>query len=337
MTAIQSRDVARFLAGGWQEYPVILVHGSDDGAVRDTVAALVAAAAGPDPDPMNLIVLDGETIAQDPPRLADELRTFGLFGGRRVIHLRTAARAPIAAIETAASDPSPDTLLVMEAIDVSGKAPLPALAGRHRAIASLACYADNARALNAMIDQILAADGLKIAPDARALLLSLLGADRALSRSEIGKLALYAQGAGEITTTMVGEIIADAGRHDASDLIDAALSGEITGIEPEANRLFLAGLHPSALLAQTIGHLCMLRRTRLSGGTASALTQQRRVHFSREAAINRALSLWSVPKLDRAIRQTAETTLQTRRMARLAEALTIRLFWSLARTAETRG
>ena len=337
MTAIPSRDIARFLGGDWRSYPVILVHGSDDGAVRDTVAALLAAAAGPDPDPMNLIVLDGESVAQDPPRLADELRTYGLFGGRRVIHLRGAARAPVSVIEAAASDPAPETLLVMEAIDIGSKAPLPVLAGRHRAIAALACYADNAKALGTLIDQRLAADQLRITPDARALLLSLLGADRALSRSEIDKLALYALGSHEITTTMVGEIIADAGRHDASDLIDAALCGQIAAVEPEANRLFMAGLHPSALLAQTIGHLCALRRTRLSGGSAATFKDKGRLHFSREAAVNRALSLWTVPRLERAIQQASETTLLTRRTARLAEALTIRLFWSLARSVEPRS
>lgn len=333
MTALKPQDFPRFISSGWRHVPVILVHGADEGAVRDTVSSIIAAAAGPNPDPMNLIALDGETVAQDPPRLADELRTFGLFGGMRIVHLRNAARVPVSAVEAAANEPAADTLLVMEAGELTTKAPLRALCDRHKAIAALPCYTDNARAVQALIDQILNAEGLAITREARDLLTAELGADRALSRSEIEKLALYARGQREIDATMVAEIISDAGRHDTSALIDAAMTGQLAAIEPEANRLFAAGINPAGLLAQTIGHVFLLRRLAQSGQTGEALVQQRRIHFSRVPAINRALSMWTETKLDRALRQVADTTLQTRKTPRLAEALTIRSLWALARIA----
>ena len=51
---------------------------------------------------------------------------------------------------------------------------------------------DEARDLEGMVREVLAAAKLHIRPEAKRLLLARLGADRALSRAEMEKLALYA-------------------------------------------------------------------------------------------------------------------------------------------------
>lgn len=336
MAVVSARDSARFLASGWRQSPVILVHGSDEGGVRDTVAQLLAAAMGRDFDPMNMVVLDGDTLAADPPRLADELRTFGLFGGLRIVHVRGAGKAPAAAVEMAADEPAAETLLILEAGDLNKANPLRALCERHRTIAALPCYADTARALHGLIDQILGAGNLTITRDAREALTADLGADRGLSRSEIEKLALYARGEQEVTLAMVQAIVADAGRHDSTTLIDNALSGALATIEPEANRMFAAGTNPAAILAQLSGHLFLLRRALRNGQTPDEFIRQRRIHFSRSAAITRTLALWSEERINRALAQVSDATLQTRTTPRLAEALTIRTLWALGRMAGAR-
>lgn len=334
MTAIKSGEIARFVASGWRNYPVILVHGSDEGSVRETGAALVAAAAGSDPDPMNLIRLDGETIAQDPPRLADELRTFGLFGGQRVIHVRNATRAPVAVIAAAADEPTDQTILILEAGDMRKDAPLRTLADRHRQIAGIVCYADDTRNILGLIDRTFSATGQTLTREARDLLLAALGADRSLSRSEIEKLALYSIGKTEIDAAMVSEIVADAGRHEVSALIDLTFAGQFAAIEPEANRLFAAGTSPSGLLSQTITHIFLLRRISraLSGGQSlDQMARTYRFHFSRSAMVERAVRTFSERHLERALRLVADALLQTRRVARLDQPIAIRTLWSIAR------
>ena len=59
---------------------------------------------------------------------------------------------------------------------------------------SIECYSDDADALEALIDAEARAAGLSIAPDARAALVALTGADRQTTRGEIAKLMLYARG-----------------------------------------------------------------------------------------------------------------------------------------------
>lgn len=336
MAAIKSADQARFLAGGWKSWPVILCFGSDEGAVREAVAGLTAAALGPDHDPLNLITLDGDQLAQDPGRLADELKSFGLFGGSRVVQLRATGKLPIALIETAADEPSPDTLLIVEAGELKKEAPLKTRCEKHKRIAVLPFYADTARILSGLIDDMLRANNLLISRDARDLLTSALGADRGLSRSELDKLAIHASGQREISAQMVLECVSDAGKHETSALIDATFAGMIGEIEPEANQIIAAGTHPSAILSQAIGHVLLLRRglRAVNGGTSiDDYIKAARLHFSRVGPISRALTLWTERRLEQVLQTLADATAQTRRTPRLASQITIRALWSAARLA----
>lgn len=335
MTAIRPADLARFKAGGWRDYPVILVYGNDEGAIREMTGALLSAAAGANPDPMDLVELDGDSLAQDPARLFDELDALSMFGGQRAVHLRGPGRLAPAHIERAAGNPGP-TPLVIEAGELRPGTALRALAERHRAIAAVACYADSARDLQGLIDSSLQGTGHTITREGRLALVAALGADRALSRSEIDKLVLYAGENREIDATMVADIVSDAGKHDVGPLIDQTFTGQLAGIEPAANRLFNAGTHPAALLTQTLGHVLTLRRAleaRAKDPDLSIFKKANRVHFSRASAFDNAAQRWSTARLDRALDLVSETIINTRRNARLAEPLTVRALWSLARLA----
>jgi len=336
MAVVKTADQPRFLASGWKSWPVIVCHGSDEGAVREAVSRLSAAALGPDPDPLNLIMLDGDTLAQDPGRLADELKTFGLFGGFRVIQLRASARLPAHLLETAADEANDGVLLIVEAADLKRDSALRQKCERHKRIAVLAFYADTARMLAGLIDDMLKSHDLSMTREAREVLTGALGADRGLSRSELDKLAIYASGAREITAEMVLDIVADAGRHETGALIDAAFAGDLAVIEPEANRIFASGVHPSAILSLAIGQALLLRRgLRAAGNGAGAdeIGRALRIHFSRIQTFGRMLALWTDTRLEPVLKTLADATALTRRTPRLAGQITIRALWSVARLA----
>src|SRR5207237_10571019 len=81
------------------------------------------------------------------------------------------------------------------------------------AAAAIACFPDEARDLEVIMREVFAASKMQITPEAKRMLLARLGADRALSRAEIDKLALYAHGK---STIEEGDVEADVG--DAADL-----------------------------------------------------------------------------------------------------------------------
>ena len=108
-------------------------------------------------------------------------------------------------------------------------APLRALVERAKNAAALPCYADDERARGRLIDEEMREAGLTLAPDARALLIPLLGGDRAASRSEIRKLALYARGQDRVGVDDVAAVVSDASSLALDDIVDAAFAGKTGG------------------------------------------------------------------------------------------------------------
>ena len=87
---------------------------------------------------------------------------------------------------------------MIEAGELRPESPLRKACERAKTAVAIACYPDGERDLARLIDDELRTSNLRIAPDARAVLMSLLGGDRQASRNELRKLALYAHGKGEI-------------------------------------------------------------------------------------------------------------------------------------------
>ena len=69
-----------------------LVHGSDEGLIRERVRKLVNAALGENFDPLRLVRLEGEAVARAPGTLADEAQAISMFGGSRAIWLTAQGR-----------------------------------------------------------------------------------------------------------------------------------------------------------------------------------------------------------------------------------------------------
>ena len=98
---------------------------------------------------------------------------------------------------------------------------------------ALPCYADGERELARLIDDEMRQAGLTIAPDARAALVPFLGGDRAASRNEIRKLALYAQKSGQVTLDDVLAVVADASTLALDNVVDAAFAGKTADVETQ--------------------------------------------------------------------------------------------------------
>ena len=130
---------------------------------------------------------------------------------------------------------------MIEAGDLRRNAPLRALCERAKNAAALPCYADSERDRARLIDDEMRAAGLTLAPDARALLIPLLGGDRAASRNEIRKLALYARGRGEVSVDDVTAVVSDASALALEDIVDAAFAGRPAELETQLAKARTAG------------------------------------------------------------------------------------------------
>jgi DNA polymerase-3 subunit delta len=106
-----------------------------------------------------------------------------------------------------------------------------------RTALAIPCYADDARGVQALIDEELGTAGLTIQGEARQRLAQLLGGDRLASRNELKKLALYCHGSGTVTDADVIEAMGDVAALSVDDAVEAVFSGDPVRLEAALERI----------------------------------------------------------------------------------------------------
>jgi DNA polymerase III subunit delta len=336
MTALKASDVEAFLARPSAAMAVVLVFGPDAGLVSERAEAIIRASVDDPRDALSVTRISGDDLASDPARLVDEAQAIPMFGGRRAVWVRAGARGFQAAVEGLLALTLRECRVVIEAGDLRRNAPLRVLCERARNAAVIACYADDARSLQALIDDEMRAADLTVTPEARAALLPLLGGDRRASRNELRKLALFAHGRGTVELDDVLEVVGDASARDVDELVDAALAGRPREVETRYAKAIEAGTAPGTVVFAVLRQITSLHKARLnieSGSNVEREAEAMRLHFRRKPAVEAALRAWSAAGLAGAIESVGKTQLETRRQAALATTLTQRALLSLAMTA----
>ena len=300
-----ARQAARLLAdpGGMR---AILLHGDDHGLIRERATEAVLAAAGTLDDPFRLAILDRDQH----DRIEEEATALSLSGGRRVVWVRDAQDGLHAALGgLLRMAQGGGSLLVIEAAVLPARAKLRVLIEAAADAASIACYAEEGRALEASVSRMLNGAGVRIDADALAWLASRLGADRAASRGEVEKLALYAGESGRITLEDAQSVTGDAAGASLEDAAYAATAGDRAGSDLAIERALSEGSSPIALARTLLTHLHRLRQVLLLVEAGSSQPDALRslrppVFFKRTAQFARALSLWSADGLFEAAVET---------------------------------
>jgi len=342
MVALRGKEIDAFLARPDPGRPIILLYGPDAGLVRERADALLASAVDDPNDPFSLVRLDGDELSAEPSRLVDEALTVPLFGGRRAIRVRAGSRSFASGIDTLAEMALKDCRIVIEAGELRPESPLRKACERARTAVAIACYPDGERELAKLIDDELRASNLRIAPDARAVLMALLGGDRQASRNELRKLALYAHDKGEVTLDDVMAVVADASELKIDPIVDGAFAGNSTVVETEFAKAMVAGTYPGVIISAAQRQAAWLHKSALAvaeGTPISALLDGGfpRLHFSRKGSVETALRNFSVARLTLIIDQLATAALEMRKQAQLAAVIAQRALLSIAVNAKRRG
>lgn len=343
MVAIKSYEADKFLQRDAAGFVAYLVFGTDIGLVSERVAAVLKALVDDPGDPFQVVRLRGEEVAADPGRLADEVNTIPLFGGRRAVLVEGTGRdlGPALTHHLAAR---PGTPVVIAGPGLKRDAALRKLIERARTAVAIECYPDDAPDIARLIEAEVADAGLAIEPEARDGLVALLGADRLASRAEIAKLVLYAHGQGTITLDDVEAVVADAAAQATDQLIDATFAGDLASLDLLARRVLTGPGEAGTALGAALRHAVWLHRAKLdiSNGTAleQAMLQAARIGIGggkRRGALERQLKGVGEPTLGRAVIRLGEAIGRVRREPLLARATALRVLWSIARAIRRVG
>lgn len=308
---ISPREADRFAAKPDPKAAAVLVYGPDTGLVRERIKTMMKTVVEDIADPFRISDLSDSDLKSDPARLADEAASIAMLGGRRVVRVRGAADGMSKIFESFLSDPAGDALVLVEAGDLGPRSSLRSLFEGAANAAAIACYADNAEALESVIRARLAGEGLQPEPAALEYLLENLGSDRGVTQNELEKLVLYAGPGkpGEKRTVTLADARVSVGDNAGTSLdevIDAAMGGDLDGLDTAMARAKAADTNAIAILNALTRHLTQLHLAAARIETGSDVEGAMRgfrppVHFSRKPSVQRQLRTWNRRRLDRAL------------------------------------
>lgn len=273
---------------------VVLLYGDDAGLIRDRALALVRLVAGSLDDPFLVVELTRDEIV----RLPDEAASLPMTGGRRVVRVREATDAAAAPIRTLLKSNAPG-FVVLEGPGLGTRSRLRSDVEAAPDGVGIGCYPEEGRALEATIRDTLKQAGAAIEPDALSWLSGQLGADRAATRAELEKLALYVGSGGRVDLDAAMACTGDLSGLSLDDALFAATAGDVAIADRALELAIAEGAAPVQVLRAGIIHLQRLQRARaamdesgLSAADASK-TLRPALFYRRVAPFNRALGLWS--------------------------------------------
>lgn len=325
MAQIKNHEFAGFVRRQGTPFRIVLVYGPDRGLVSER-AAQVAAKTGVDlSDDFSVLKLEASDLSGDPGRLADEFGAISLFGGDRLVWIKNAGneRGLVDAVAAVSqSDPGTSHLLI-EAGDLKKGAGLRKTIEAAKTALAIPCYADDARGVQALIDEELGGAGLTIQGEARQRLSQLLGGDRLASRGELKKLALYCHGSGTVTDADVVEAIGDVAALSVDDAIEAVFSGDPGRLEAALERILASKTSVFLVLRGCMVQLEQLdaMRSLVEGHSrqpAQVMADKGRgIHFKRKPIVERALRHWTLKAINAEMYRLAQAVLETRKRPQL--------------------
>ncbi|MBN9246573.1 MAG: DNA polymerase III subunit delta [Hyphomicrobium sp.] len=338
MAAVKPQQASAFMKSPPADLAAVLFHGSDPGLVSERAAALAKSLAARENPPGEVLKIDETELDEDPGRLETELQTRPMFSGRRIVRAIASRRVSTALLKPLLTSGPLEGLLIVEAGNLKADDSLRSLFESQAKCFAVACYPDTAADIDALISEVLSSFSLTIEGDARALLQSRLGADRALSRAEIEKLALFCLGRPSITHEDVEGLVGDAAGLALERIAEAVAEGRTKDAISDFGRALGSGENAQVIILIVQRYFLKLHRVRSDVDAGLRLDDALKsvrppLFFKQKDSFGRQVRSWSRGQLDQALRRIAETAKTARLTSNLEDVLAERLILALAAMA----
>lgn len=286
---------------------MVLFYGDDVGMIRERAESVVRAVAGSLDDPFLVAELTRDQVRE----LANEAASLSLMGGRRVVRLREATDTAADAVQAVLKSAAP-ALVVLEGAGLPGRSRLRSLLDAARDGVTIGCYPEEGRVLQDTIRATLQETNVAIDPDALEWLTQRLGADRASTRAELEKLALYVGAGQRVDLDAARTCVGDLAGLSLDDALFAATTGDVATADRALELALAEGAAPVQVLRAALNHLQRLHRARLAmdqnGMAAADAARAVRppVFYQMVGPFSRALGIWRAASLGAAMAAMTE-------------------------------
>ncbi|MDR1338411.1 MAG: DNA polymerase III subunit delta [Rickettsiales bacterium] len=261
----------------------LLIYGPDAGQVDEFCDGAIEKC---EIEKDNLFAIDSNDLKEKQDALFAEACSPSMFGGRKMVVISNAGDADAKQIAELVEHPSLDATVVVTAGELRAGGGLRSLFENGDGIAALPCYTDDARTLAALIQKDLFAAGIRqITPDAMGYMTSHLGGDRGITRSFLGKIALYVDDKKTVDLDDVEKCLPDTGAADADEFLFSLTAGHIHQTMTALDRLFYDNAEPNMLVRMLDSHFKKLLTAVVEG-------QMPRLFWKVADKFNQAVRIW---------------------------------------------
>ncbi|GMG85373.1 DNA polymerase III subunit delta [Paralimibaculum aggregatum] len=286
----------------------VLLHGPDAALLglrrRDLVAAVTEG------DPMRLTRLEPEAVRRDPAALDTALKARGFFAGRQAVAIEGAKDALTQILAPLLGTLTPDdAFLVVTATGLGPRSSLRRLFEAEGALLAIGLYPDPPDAAE-ITGRLAAAGGPRRLSQEASGRLETLAAELDPGSFErfLEALALYAQGAEELSAEDVAALSPQGAGAEVDLLVGAVAEAQAVRIGPLLARLAAGGTAPGSALGAVSRHFRRLYTLAVAprGPMAAVEALRPPVRGPRRDALLAQLRIWPAPRLETAQRTLAE-------------------------------
>ena len=338
MVAIKPANLKALLKSPPPLYSAYLVYGVDSGMAMEYSVTLVKALSKQSGSGAEIISLGESDFSDEPDRLNIEAKTLSLFGEEKIIRVRMNKHLKYPLLEELIKE-SYDAKIIIEAGNLKKTDKLVKLFTAQKNTAAIACYSDNARDIAMLIDDVLSKAHCTIQSESKKILISMLGNDRAVSRSELEKLVLYCGDNSEISNTDIQAILGDSSQLILDDISFALGSGQFKKAHHLFQMITASGVARAGVLIALNRHflrLHMVTSKRERNITLENAIKMLRppVHFLKKVEFEMQSKKWTLKRLNLALEQIQDCTLKSRQSTLIENSSIEQLFIQLCRLSQ---
>ena len=296
---ISPKDSDTLIKKPREPFLAYLLHGPDAGLIDERARSLAQFFSPNLDDPFSVSKVTGKEVQSDPALLADALSSMALIGTTKLVLLSGTSSELGSAVKANIDYLNTDCRLIITARDATTKHSLVTLCEKHPQIASIACYPDEDRNLQQFVRSNLSEHGINISSELIDYISEKLGGDRAINRSEIEKLALYAAHTKTIKHPEIDVLLGDNTSQLIDKLVNAVFDGKTEKLGFLLGKTKSEDIQPIVIIRYFQSYLRILiqvgaaKKSGLSTGAAISNLRPP-IYFKRKNAVTLHSSVCSV-------------------------------------------
>ena len=281
----------------------VLIYGPDAGLVDELCDKAIEKL---EIEKDNLLVVDANELRDKQDAIFAESCSPSMFGGRKAVVISGAGDGDVKIISELVTTQSLCATIVVTAGDLR-PGTLRKLFEDGKNIATVACYSDDTKTLEALIHKELsAASGIRqVTPDAMSYMLSHMGGDRGITRSFLQKIAIYVSDKHVVDLEDVEKCLPDTSASSADDYMYSLTAGHTNQTMVALDRLLYGGADANMLVRMLYNHFSRLLTAVIDG-------QLPKLFWKVADKFNLAMKIWPESEIVSALSKLNELEKQCR-------------------------